>query len=221
MTKGYNMNVLFIGNSYTYYNDMPKIFEALARENGYDVSVDSVTRGGRKLFENLNEDDENHALILSLLKEKEYDVLFIQENSTYPISSPEEFLFGACGVANLISAKRTVLYQTWARENGSQTLVTLNMTKEEMASALIVAYKTAAEEIGAEISPVGEAFMKISPLLQDCSLYAPDLTHPSYLGRAFAAIVHFKTVFAKMPNCYTAINLNCDTLDKVISILNR
>ena len=27
------MNVLFIGNSYTYYNNMPVLFERLAREN--------------------------------------------------------------------------------------------------------------------------------------------------------------------------------------------
>ncbi len=33
------MKVLFIGNSYTYFNDMPKLFENLSRENGKDVQV--------------------------------------------------------------------------------------------------------------------------------------------------------------------------------------
>jgi len=28
------MKVLFIGNSYTYFNGMPKLFENLSRENG-------------------------------------------------------------------------------------------------------------------------------------------------------------------------------------------
>ena len=43
------MNILFIGNSYTYYNDMPQMLAELAKENGNDVSVDAVTKGGRKL----------------------------------------------------------------------------------------------------------------------------------------------------------------------------
>ena len=41
------MNILFIGNSYTYYNDMPAIFQALARDNGKDVNTYAVTKGAR------------------------------------------------------------------------------------------------------------------------------------------------------------------------------
>ena len=36
------MNVLFIGNSYTYFNDMPALFAELA-----NLAVSSVTRGRR------------------------------------------------------------------------------------------------------------------------------------------------------------------------------
>ena len=42
------MNILFIGNSYTYYNNMPKMLEALAKENGKKLCVNAVTKGGRK-----------------------------------------------------------------------------------------------------------------------------------------------------------------------------
>ena len=55
------MNILFIGNSYTYYNDMPNILEALAKENGKDLSADAVTKGGRKLYANLDAEDEYFA----------------------------------------------------------------------------------------------------------------------------------------------------------------
>lgn len=40
------MNILFIGNSYTYYNDMPKMLESLARAAGFYAEVASVTKGG-------------------------------------------------------------------------------------------------------------------------------------------------------------------------------
>ena len=31
------MRILFIGNSYTYYHDMPKLFDLLAKENGKQI----------------------------------------------------------------------------------------------------------------------------------------------------------------------------------------
>lgn len=34
------MNILFIGNSYTYYNDMPKMLESLARAAGFYAEVE-------------------------------------------------------------------------------------------------------------------------------------------------------------------------------------
>lgn len=38
------MNILFIGNSYTYYNDMPKMLESLARAAGFYAEVASSQR---------------------------------------------------------------------------------------------------------------------------------------------------------------------------------
>ena len=44
--------ILFIGNSYTYFHDMPtEIFAPLAREDGEPVLVSSVTRGGVQLLQ--------------------------------------------------------------------------------------------------------------------------------------------------------------------------
>ena len=39
------MNILFLGNSLVFYNDMPSIFRELAIAGGQDVKVESVTRG--------------------------------------------------------------------------------------------------------------------------------------------------------------------------------
>ena len=41
------MNILFIGNSYTYFSDLHDLFSSLCAANGQDVRVDSVTCGGR------------------------------------------------------------------------------------------------------------------------------------------------------------------------------
>ena len=50
------LNILFIGNNYTYVHKLPGLFEKPTKENGKDVSVDSVTEGSRKLYENLQLD---------------------------------------------------------------------------------------------------------------------------------------------------------------------
>ena len=42
-------SILFVGNSYTYYHDLPQLFCSLACENGHEVRVDSVTKGARRL----------------------------------------------------------------------------------------------------------------------------------------------------------------------------
>ena len=43
------MKTLFIGNSHTYFNDMPAIFQKICRENGIDMHVTMLTQGGMGL----------------------------------------------------------------------------------------------------------------------------------------------------------------------------
>ncbi len=114
------MNILFIGNSYTYFYDLPELFANLCRANGHDVRVDSVTAGGRELHECL---DETHEMlhptdglatrIAELLGEVKYDVLILQEQSCLPYHNPELFFAGAVGLSTIIGAWRTILYATW------------------------------------------------------------------------------------------------------------
>ena len=40
------MRVLFIGNSHTYFNDMPQIFAEICRRNGVGTDVTMITHGG-------------------------------------------------------------------------------------------------------------------------------------------------------------------------------
>ena len=40
------MRTLFIGNSHTFYNDMPNILKEICKENGIDMQVAMLTKGG-------------------------------------------------------------------------------------------------------------------------------------------------------------------------------
>ena len=45
------VRVLFVGNSYTYFNSMPRMVEELAQAAGQEIEVRAFTRGGATLLE--------------------------------------------------------------------------------------------------------------------------------------------------------------------------
>ena len=47
------LRILFIGNSYTYVNDLPATFAQLARAGGHAVGTDSLASGGATLTDHL------------------------------------------------------------------------------------------------------------------------------------------------------------------------
>ena len=213
------MKILFIGNSYTFFNDMPKLLEALAEENGKDGYIDSVTKGGRRLYENLKEGDENGERIKALVRENDFDALILQEQSFLAIVDYERFVGGIRDLVSLVKAKRNILYATWGRKTGSEKLNELGLTSEEMTNKLTEAYILAAKTVNAEISHVGKTFLKISKELPDLEIYNPDLSHPSYLGSAVAAICHYRTLFAEMPKKVESLLLGSAEKPKLLSAI--
>ncbi len=213
------MKILFIGNSYTFFNDMPTLLEALAQENGKELTADSVTKGGRRLYENLKEGDEKGEKIRSLATRNEYDALILQEQSFLAIVDYEAFLGGVRDLVALVKAKRNILYATWGRKAGSKKLEELGLTSEEMTDMLIKAYISAAKHVDAEISHVGRVFRRISKDMPALDIYDPDLSHPSYLGSAVAAICHYRTLFGELPKKIDSLSLEAVYADKLLSVI--
>lgn len=215
------MKTLFIGNSYTFFNDLPKILEDLSRENGKDLTADSVTKGGRHLYQNLAEEDEYGEKVKSLIKTNEYDALFLQEQSFFAIVDFDKFLFGVESLKNLVSAKRTILYATWGRKSGSSKLEELGLTSEEMTDKLTEAYISAALTTNSEVSHVGKTFLKLSKSIPELELYNKDLSHPSYLGSVVAAICHYNTLFGEMPTKTDCLNIDKSYIDNLLYVISE
>lgn len=222
------MNILFIGNSYTYFSDLPSIVSDLCRANGHEARVDSVTCGGRKLHENLNTfcndlnpDDPYAKQIAELLETVEYDVLFLQEQSCLPIVSPEAFFAGVVGLSSVIGAWRTILYATWGRADGSDTLEHYGWTRKSMTEGLYSAYCQAADMAHAEVSPVGLCFAEIVEKHPEIDLYDPDKSHPSYAGSCVAALCHYKLLFGEMPTDLSVLKLDDATCALLATAVNH
>ncbi len=209
------MKILFVGNSYTYFNDMPKLLEQLAKANGFEMEVFSVVKGGRKLHEHLDLDDE-HTQVLDQLTDgsHHFDVVFLQEQSYLPLADFDRFADGARRLVERLKpfAEEFILYQTWGRKDGHPLLAERGWTHESMTQDLADAYGKMAEELGARISPVGWAFSKVYRGHSEVELYKEDLYHPCYTGSCLIALTHYKTLFGELPKDLSPLELPEETL---------
>ena len=71
------MKILFIGNSYTYYNDLWDIVKSIYKSQGQDIEVDHYTIGGATLKQLFFEDEES-------------DPIIIPKQETAEVEAPEE-----------------------------------------------------------------------------------------------------------------------------------
>ena len=195
------IKILFIGNSYTYYNDMPKIFEEIAKGQGVNVEVTSVTKGGYTLCQLADTNDEYGKKADEALKREKFDVVVLQEQSCRPVKNAELFEKGAKALHEKIKENGavTVLYQTWGRKDGNADLCTIAENTGEMAKMLEKAYEKLADILSCRVSKVGSAFLDVYENHPEIELYAPDGSHPNTIGSCLAALCHYSFVFGEDP----------------------
>lgn len=177
------MRILMLGNSFTYYHDMPQILSALL-----GAEVVAHTRGGAALAEQLNPETEMGAKTLRALAEEKWDYVILQEQSNTPALHRAAFQRSAAALCKLIreSGATPVFYATWAYREGSAKLASTPYTYGEMDAALTDSYVHAAETNDALIAHVGRAFTQMRGI---ANLYEEDDYHPSEAGSVLAASV--------------------------------
>ena len=193
-----SVKILFLGNSYTFFNDMPKTFEAICRENGIDAEVSSVLKGGYTLQSFLAESDTYAYRFRRALAKTKFDYVVIQEQSVRPASHPERFLTAAKKICDAVKANGAipVFYATWGRRDDNEMLAKYSWkNSEEMLSLLREAYTEAAIENDALIAYVGDAMLEAYRGEAGDTVYHPDGSHPSAVGSAIAANTIFDTIF--------------------------
>ncbi len=188
------MKVLFLGNSYTYYNDMPKIFAEICREHGHDVTADSVTHGGYSFEDYLTPGDIDGELFLKKLRENRYDIVVLQEQSVRPALNPDKFLSSLRVLVPMIreADAEPVLYETWGRRDGHETLEKHSWTHEQMQEKLKDSYTAAGEEFGIRVVYAGERFHRAYRSETGDKVFFEDGTHPSPLGSAIVALEFYR-----------------------------
>ena len=190
--------MLFVGNSFTYENDLPELVHRLAGDVD-PIFVVSFTAGGWRL-ENFADNRE----LDRLFREVHWNVVVLQEQSQIPSFDPiyraKEFDPYVSLLTQKISAAgaRPLLFLTWGYRNGDRRNLP-DDTFAAMQTRLYSGYWDTARSTGAAIAPVGLAWSEAVASRPQLSLWASDGKHPSRLGSYLAACVFYATLTGRSP----------------------
>jgi len=201
-------SALFIGNSYTYYNDgvgywVQKIANSLGDEFEYQM----VAPGGYQFNQHCVYTPTLDAIALG-----SWDYVVLQEQSQMPSFPPEQvetevFPYATILCDSIRAANPCTIplfFMTWGRENGDQTNCPYYeplCTYEGMQLRLRDSYVQMAVDNEAEVAPAGMVWKTVRDSLQDTlAIYAGDSGgHPSLLGTYLAACTFYASMFHKSP----------------------
>jgi len=180
-----NMRILFIGNSFTYANDLPGMLIGMMATKGISLETRSVTPGGCTLKKHW--DDGN---AVKAIREGGWNYVVIQEQSQMPVLHPAETLKYAAllvGEARKVGAE-PVFYMTWAYK-----------ADPNMQPGLAATYTKAAKDANCLLAPVGLAWRRALKEDPKLVLHAKDGKHPSPQGTYLAASVFYATLLRRDP----------------------
>ncbi|MEI6695076.1 MAG: DUF4886 domain-containing protein [Bacteroidota bacterium] len=193
------VKVLFIGNSFTFANDLPLTFSQLATKAGKRVLVDNSTFGGYTLEMHL----QNTSTIQKIYSQK-WDYVVLQEQSQIPSFIPdrETMMYPfAVSLDSLIHdnspCSRTLFFMTWAHKFGDQGLPMGSDTYEDMQQRLRSGYMTIADSLNAAVAPCGWAWRQLRQNFPSLELYSGDNYHPNENGTYLAACTFYASIFTQ------------------------
>lgn len=186
--------VLFIGNSYTYVNDLPRIIEALgAATPGAAITTEIIAEGGASLGSHWTNPSTRARLTSGGL-----DLVVLQGQSLEPLIAPEGFDAYARLFADALAdaGLRGVWFATWARRDDSADYMNFPQLGGPpwMTYAIEARYRAAAALHGDALARVGAAFRMARSELPAIELYDADGSHPSAAGTLLAACVILRTI---------------------------
>ncbi|MCC6263569.1 MAG: hypothetical protein IT169_08330 [Bryobacterales bacterium] len=191
------LRVLFIGNSYTYLNNLPGILEkiAAAESEGPAIETEGSLSGGKTLQWHWEQ-----GKALEAIRKGGWDFVVIQELSTLGYGTPKGgtprihdpaayFKYATLFDEEIRKAgARTVLYATWARDG-----------YPEQQRRLDDAFVQFARKVKAGIVPAGLAWTVTRLEAPSIRLYTPDRSHPTAAATYLNALLFYQCLTGRAP----------------------
>ncbi len=207
-----NLKVLFLGNSATEVNNVPAMFQAIAQKAGYTVTVDSVTWGGCTFARYADPDDDAGQAFRAKLNTGDFDIVFLQENSSC-ISSPaagEETAAAAADLAELIrdAGAKPYFYTRGPVKSGA-------LEKCDLTSAL---FDSISEELNIPSADHALAIKLMLTENPDYNFWGADNAHFNREGSFLAALVCFAELYQETTENIYQAGLEYDVAHKLQQI---
>ena len=195
------LNVLFIGNSYTHYNGMPKMFEYLAKSKGKNVYADSIAVSSSTLKLHTE-----RASTWKKMKSRKWDVVFIQGFSRELAQDSLTIATETMPYAKMLidslqkysPCSNIYFYMTWGYFEGySQD--ERNNTYDKMQENIRKGYLQMSKAFKFPIAPVGMVWQQVRAENPEIGIYRDDKEHPNPNGSFIAACTFYASIFRESP----------------------
>ncbi len=198
--------VLFIGNSFTYTNDVPTLVQGLANAAGYQLKFVMHAPGGISVGDTAQGTSAhmNNPIVFDLIRSDNWDFVSLQDNQG-------RFIYGNCHfpdtnvskvVRGHIKIRDSVHYYHpcahmlwfagWGPKNG---YAGISSTGSGLIDNIYYNYKCLKNTAGEIISPIGKAWERAIDTIPAADPWGPDETHESLAGAYLTAAVIFTSIY--------------------------
>lgn len=200
-----NKSVLFIGNSYTYYNKLPEMLVDMSAQTGDTLYTESQTPGGTNIQQHAS-----NPVVYEKIRSRAWDLVIIQcqsQEPSFPQGQVENDVFPYVRqICDSIRANHPcavpLFYMTWGRKNGDQgncKFFEPLCTYEGMDSMLRLRYLDMGLREKGQVAPVGMVWNTLRSEYPNLELYRADGSHPSFTGSFAAAATFYSMIWDKDP----------------------
>ena len=189
------MNVLFLGNSHTYFHDMPELFARFAEKTcGEKPSVTMLAYSGRTLDWHRK---EYFSLRFNLMYGG-FDYCVLQQ-AAHPYPPIETTLKTGAEIIDLCHrcGVKPVVYMTWAEKRFPENQQKMIDTCEKLAG-----------ENNALLAPIGRIWQEVQQSRPDIELYHTDGEHAGPYGDFLIAAVFCKLLTGTVSNEVSGMGFN-------------
>lgn len=216
MPQNKQLRILFIGNSLTYYNDMPELLMKLGRAAGKDIYTERATVGSSTMAQQISSTTEIGKLVDKALA-KSWDYVVIQPSRR--ITSKENTVLNAELAASHVLDQRikaagaqTVIYCTWGNNTGNTSVykmnadginaskgVTFNISRADHSAYMQTVSKQFAAELNAPLVDCAALFEYMATDHRAINMYYTDERHPSLFGSFGVACAFYAHFYNESP----------------------
>jgi lysophospholipase L1-like esterase len=176
-----NVSILFVGNSLTYTNNLPKLVKQVAEKNGVSVKTEMIAYPNYAIIDHWNDGD----IRVKIAKNK-YDYVIVQQGPSSQQLGKEWLLDAGKKLAELCEQAQTKLcfFMVWPALEHYQNF-----------DDVIKNYREAALVNKAILCPVGEVWKAHFEATGNFDYYDTDGFHPSLKGSEAAAEIIVSALF--------------------------